>query len=155
MTVTSKFLCCKYIYLTLSSAASSEVQRCWCSLPAAARVFYSMNIHYIRLAQPGPATYSGCAVGMDLRIHTSTLGAHADNNTTTPQQWGSFTNNLSGDVPCISRPTISYWCDKVPGVHNVDTTRDKWHYVQYWKIIRYTTAQQIDFSIFVIHLNVF
>ena len=51
MTVTSKFLCCKYIYLTLSRSASSEVQRCWCSLPTAARVFYSMNIHYIRLAR--------------------------------------------------------------------------------------------------------
>ena len=119
MTVTSKFLCCKYIYLTLSRSASSEVQRCWCSLPTAARVFYSMNIHYIRLARLDTA----CAVGMDLRIHTSTLGAHADNSTTTPQQWGSFTNNLSGDVTCITRPSISYWCDKVPGVQNSAANR--------------------------------
>ena len=86
MTVTSKFLCCKYIYLTLSRSASSEVQRCWCSLPTAARVFYSMNIHYIRLArqiQPLWGWISGF-IHQHLELMQTTAQQHHNNGAHLP-----------------------------------------------------------------------
>ena len=135
MTVTSKFLCCKYIYLTLSSAASSEVQRCWCSLPTAARVFYSMNIHYIRLAQPGPATYSLCCGdgSQDSYINTWSSCRQQHNNSTTMAliyqqlKWG-----------CSLHQQTDYFLLMWQGARGAQCGHHTWQvtlYVQNWKII--------------------